>query len=143
MTDQMPRPKCLVQGSYLPEYSHAGDAGADLRASEKAIIPARGKAAIHTGLRISLPQGYVGLVWPRSGLAFKYSIDCGAGVIDATYRGEINVLLFNHSDVDCIIEKGERLAQLLIQKIETVQFIQVEKLDETQRGEAGFGSTGR
>tara|TARA_B100000686_G_C16746193_1_gene949572 strand:+ start:426 stop:857 length:432 start_codon:yes stop_codon:yes gene_type:complete len=143
MLNQLNGPECPVQGDYLPEYVHTGDAGADLRAHESTVIPARGKAAVSTGLRLALPNGHVGLVWPRSGLAFKRSIDCGAGVIDAAYRGEIRVLLFNHSDEDCLIAKGERVAQLLVQKIEKANFIQVSELDNTGRGEAGFGSTGQ
>ncbi len=142
MLDQTHRPVCRVQGGYLPQYAHNGDAGADLRAAEDTLVPARGQASVGTGIRVALPHGYVGLVWSRSGLAFKRSIDCGAGVVDSTYRGEVRVLLFNHSDEDCLLKKGERIAQLLIQKVETVDFIQVAELDDTSRGEAGFGSTG-
>ena len=82
-------------------------------------------------------------VWPRSGLAVKHSIDCGAGVVDAKYRGEIKVLLFNHSDKNFTIEPGDRIAQLLVQKVETINFLPVESLDETERNEGGFGSTGK
>ena len=89
---------CKVTGPFIPSYSHPEDAGADLKASESSIVPARGKALVSTGLCLELPEGHVGLIWPRSGLAVKHSIDCGAGVIDSTYRGEIKVLLFNHSD---------------------------------------------
>lgn len=81
------------------------------------------------------------MVWPRSGMAVKHGLDCGAGVIDSQYRGEIKVLLFNHSDADYPIKKGDRIAQLLVQKVETVEFIQVDALDATARGEKGFGST--
>ena len=135
-------PKCPVKGDYLPEYAHEGDAGADLRANERTVIPARGKSTVPTGLRIALPKGYVGLLWPRSGLAIKNSIDCGAGVVDSTYRGEICVLLFNHSDKDCVVEKGDRIAQLLLQKVEYAHYFYADQLDDTERGEAGFGSTG-
>lgn len=143
MLDDMQRPVCKVVGNNIPIYSYAGDAGADLRAAEDGIIPARGKAAISTGISIALPEDYVGLVWPRSGLAFQKAIDCGAGVIDPQYRGEVRVLLFNHSDEDYPVKRGERIAQLLIQKVETAAFVQVDRLDDTQRGSAGFGSTGR
>ena len=129
-------------GPFVPAYSHPGDAGADLKASERSEVLARNKRLVPTGTRIALPEGHVGLIWPRSGLAVKHSIDCGAGVIDAQYRGEIKVLLFNHSDEDFPIEAGDRIAQLLIQKVETVDFMQVAELDSTSRGEAGFGSTG-
>ena len=135
------RPLCEVKGELVPTYSHPGDAGADLRSSLDEVIPARGRALIPTGISISLPPGHVGLVWPRSGLAVKHALDCGAGVIDSQYRGEIKVLLFNHSDADYQIKKGDRIAQLLVQKVETVEFVQVDMLDATQRGEKGFGST--
>ena len=134
---------CKVTGPFEPSYSHPEDAGADLKASDHTKVPTRGKSLVPTGLRIALPEGHVGLVWPRSGLAVKHSIDCGAGVIDAKYRGEIQVLLFNHSDKDFIIEPGDRIAQLLIQKVESINFLPVDDLDETERNKGGFGSTGR
>ena len=131
-----------VTGSFVPSYSHPGDAGVDLKASERSNVPARSKYLVSTGMRIALPEGHVGLIWPRSGLAVKYSIDCGAGVIDAQYRGEIKVLLFNHSDEDFLIAPGDRIAQLLIQKVESIHFLSVNNLDNTERNESGFGSTG-
>ncbi len=133
---------CHVQGAYLPAYSHPGDAGADLQSGVDTVIPARGRALVPTGIKIMLPEGCAGLVWPRSGLAVKQGLDCGAGVIDSKYRGEIKVLLFNHTDADFQIKKGDRIAQLIIQKIETVQFIKVDELENTARGEGGFGSSG-
>ncbi|KMP12658.1 deoxyuridine 5'-triphosphate nucleotidohydrolase [Candidatus Nitromaritima sp. SCGC AAA799-A02] len=141
--DSPTRKICNVTGPFVPEYSHPGDAGADLKASVKTEIPARGKCLVPTGLRLALPEGHVGLIWPRSGLAVKRSIDCGAGVIDAQYRGEIKVLLFNHSDEVFHIEPGDRIAQLLVQKVETVNFLPVENLDDTPRSDNGFGSTGK
>ncbi len=134
---------CEVKGKYVPKIAKEGDAGADLRASEETIVPAKGRCLVPTGISISIPKGYVGLVWPRSGLAVKHGLDSGAGVIDSGYRGEIRVLLFNHSDVDFKVAKGDRIAQILIQKVVTPQFIQVETLDETERGAGGFGSTGK
>jgi dUTP diphosphatase len=136
-------PKCEVSGDNIPAYSHAGDAGADLRSSTDAVIPARGKTLVATGIRLKLPTGHVGLIWPRSGLAVKHALDCGAGVIDSEYRGEVKVLLFNHSDADYSIKKGDRIAQLIVQKYEKVDFIPVESLEETTRGSQGFGSTGK
>ena len=133
---------CKVTGPFVPSYSHPGDAGADLKASGRSIVPARSKCLVPTGLRIALPERHVGLIWPRSGLAIKHSIDCGAGVIDTQYRGEIKVLLFNHSDEDFLIEPGDRIAQLLIQKVENIHFLPVDNLDNTERNEGGFGSTG-
>ena len=133
---------CRVSGS-VPKYVHDGDAGADLIASEKTVIRARGRSLVGTGIRLEIPEGHVGLIWPRSGLAIKKGIDCGAGVIDSCYRGEIKVLLFNHSDTEFQIEPGDRIAQILIQKVEQVQFIPVNELTKTTRSEEGFGSTGK
>ena len=133
---------CQVSG-LVPQYAHYGDAGADLTASEKTVIPAKNRSLVGTGIRLEIPKGYVGLIWPRSGLAIKTGIDCGAGVIDSCDRGEIKVLLFNHSDTEFQIEPGDRIAQILIQKIERVQFIPVGELSKTTRSERGFGSTGK
>ena len=134
---------CRTTGTFIPSYAHPGDAGADLKASESLIVPARGQALVSTGLCIELPEGHAGLIWPRSGLAVKHSLDSGAGVIDAKYRGEIKVLLFNHSDENFTIEPGDRIAQLLVQKVENINFLPVESLDETERNLGGFGSTGK
>ena len=133
---------CQVSGS-IPYYAHDGDAGADLTASETMVIPAKSRSLVGTGIRLEIPEGHVGLIWPRSGLAIKKGIDCGAGVIDSCYRGEIKVLLFNHSDTEFQIEPGDRIAQILIQKVSRAQFIPVSKLSETIRSEDGFGSTGK
>ena len=130
------------KGDYLPEYAHQGDAGADLKATENKVIAPRGRELISTGVSLELPEGYAGLIWPRSGSAVKLGLDCGAGVIDSHYRGEIKVLLFNHSDDEIRIQSGDRIAQLVIQKVETVKFIASKSLNETKRNSAGFGSTG-
>ena len=111
-------PSVPCKGDYLPQYAHKGDAGADLRAAEPKIIAPRSRELIATGISLELPDGYVGLIWPRSGLAVKRGLDCGAGVIDSHYRGEIKVLLFNHSDTEIQIQSGDRIAQLIIQKVE-------------------------
>jgi len=134
---------CRVLGSPIPKYAYEGDAGADLMASESIIIPARDKALVSTGIRLEIPEGYVGLIWPRSGLAVKNAIDTGAGVIDSNYRGEIKILLFNHSDFDFQIQSGDRVAQIMIQKVERVQFLPAKNLSETVRDKGGFGSTGK
>lgn len=133
---------CPAKGEVLPEYAQPGDAGADLRSSVDEVLPPRGRMLISTGVSLALPENCVGLVWPRSGMAVKKGIDCGAGVIDSGYRGEIKVLLFNHSDEAFPIKKGDRIAQLLVQKVERVRFKQVEELPESDRGAGGFGSTG-
>jgi len=134
---------CEVKGEYIPQIAKEGDAGADLRASEDTVVPANGRCLVPTGISMAIPRGFVGLIWPRSGLAVKHGIDSGAGVIDSGYRGEIRVLLFNHSDADFKVTKGDRIAQILIQKVETPQFVQVEALEQTERGAGGFGSTGK
>ena len=139
----MPSLSCRVSGESIPQYAHAGDAGADITASEKIAIPPRERTLVSTGVRLEIPKGYVGLIWPRSGLAVKKGIDCGAGVIDSHYRGEVKVLLFNHSDNEFQIEPGDRIAQILIQKVERVEFHLVDQLNETARSDAGFGSTGK
>ena len=134
---------CRVSGESIPQYAHAGDAGADITSSEKIAIPPRERALVSTGVRLEIPEGCVGLIWPRSGLAVKKGIDCGAGVIDSHYRGEVKVLLFNHSDTEFQIEPGDRIAQILIQKVERVEFLPANQLNETARNDAGFGSTGK
>jgi dUTP pyrophosphatase len=139
----MPSLSCRVSGESIPQYAHAGDAGADITASEKIAIPPRERALVSTGVRLEIPEGCVGLIWPRSGLAVKKGIDCGAGVIDSHYRGEVKVLLFNHSDTEFQIEPGDRIAQILIQKVERVEFLPADQLNETARNDAGFGSTGK
>lgn len=97
---------------------------------------------VPTGVRVAVPPGYYGRVAPRSGLAVKKFVDVGAGVIDADYRGDIGVVLFNLSDVPFEVKRGDRIAQLVIEKISMGDVIQVESLDDTQRGDGGFGSTG-
>jgi dUTP pyrophosphatase len=135
-------PPIPCKGDYLPKYAHKGDAGADLRAAEPKIIAPRSRELIATGISLELPVGYVGLIWPRSGLAVKRGLDCGAGVIDSHYRGEIKVLLFNHSATEIQIQSGDRIAQLIVQKVETVEFKFSDRLSETVRNTSGFGSTG-
>ena len=128
----------------MPAYAKPGDAGCDLRASEAQIVPARGRALVKTGVSIALPDGYVGLVHPRSGLAAKNGITVlnTPGTIDAGYRGEVMVTLYNTSDSDFAVARLDRIAQLVIQEVSRAQFIVVEQLPESDRGEAGFGSSG-
>jgi len=140
-----PLPVLIVTKGAKPSYAHPGDAGVDLRSSEALVIPAGERRTVGTGVAIALPDGYVGLVHPRSGLAAKHGITVlnSPGTVDAAYRGEIKVTLLN-TDLksDFAIAVGDRIAQLLVQAVEKISFIQVEKLPESQRGEAGFGSTG-
>ncbi len=131
----------------LPAYAKAGDAGADLVANENVMLPpAGGRALISTGIAIAIPEGYAGFVQPRSGLAAKHGVTClnTPGLIDSGYRGELKVLLIN-TDPETSFEvvKGERIAQLVIQRVESVEFIEVEALSDSDRGSGGFGSTGR
>ena len=127
-----------------PTYAQPGDAGADLRAAVDAVIPAMGRCTVRTGVSIALPDGYVGLVHPRSGLSAKHGITVlnAPGTVDAGYRGELAVTLYNSTQEDFPVSKGDRIAQLVIQAIEIADFIAVETLPGSHRGTAGFGSTG-
>jgi dUTP pyrophosphatase len=130
---------------FEPLYAKPGDAGADLRSTIDVLISAHGRALVPTGVSIALPAGFVGLVHPRSGLAIRHGITVlnSPGTIDAGYRGEIMVALFNTSDEDYQVLAGDRIAQLLIQKVERANFVLVLDLPESQRSSDGFGSTGR
>jgi dUTP pyrophosphatase len=133
-----------VEGAgHPPEYASAGSAGADLRSAAQLEIPPGGRAAVPTGIALALPEGHVGLIWPRSGLALRHGIDTLAGVVDSDYRGEVRVVLVNHGSEPVRIEPGDRVAQLLVQRVERVRFATAGALTETTRGAAGFGSTGR
>jgi len=129
----------------VPGYAKAGDAGADLRASEAGRIGPGERLLVPTGVKIALPDGFVGLVHPRSGLAVKQGITVlnTPGTIDSGYRGELKVVLLNTSNDEFVFERGERIAQLVIQKYEKAEFVEVSSLPETERGEGGFGSSGR
>ncbi len=131
-----------AEGIEQPHYAHHGDAGFDLRACEELTIPAGGRVMAPTGFRLAIPTGYVGLVWDRSGLAAKHGIHCLAGVIDSGYRGEVKVVLQNLGDEPFVVERGMRIAQMLIQPVAEAQLTRVESLEESSRGEGGFGSTG-
>jgi dUTP diphosphatase len=144
-TDDVPLvvPVQLDAGAALPGYASSAAAGADLRASEAVEIAAGARATVATALRLEIPPGHVGLVWPRSGLAVRHGIDTLAGVIDSDYRGELKVVLVNHGQEPFRIAPGDRVAQLLIQRVERVRFTATEQVAVTSRGSGGFGSTGR
>ena len=125
----------------LPEYATEGAAGADLRAAESVTLPAGGRAAVATGVSVEIPAGYVGLVWPRSGLAVRHGIDTLAGVIDSDYRGEVKVVLVNHGPEPWAVAPGDRIAQLLIQPVARARFTRA-TLAPSGRDTGGFGSTG-
>ena len=131
----------------LPEYETGASAGMDLRAniSEAVILKPLERVIIKTGLFIELPVGFEAQVRPRSGLAAKHGLTVlnSPGTVDADYRGEIGVILVNLSNTDFKIENGERIAQLVIAKHERADWLEVEQLNETARGEGGFGSTGK
>lgn len=131
-----------ISETTIPHYAGEGDAGLDLYSCEDLIIRPSERTAVPTGIKMEIPQGYVGLVWDKSGLALKSGIKTMAGVVDAGYRGEIRVVLINSSKEDFIIKKNSKIAQMLIQKIERPQIEIVSELNESQRGENGFGSTG-
>ena len=136
-------PVLLGAGGALPEYGSDGAAGADLRASEAVVIPPGGRAAVPTALRLEIPRGHAGLVWPRSGLAVRHGIDTLAGVIDSDYRGEVRVVLVNHGEEPFAIAAGDRVAQLLVQRVERATFRAADEVGDTGRASGGFGSTGR
>lgn len=134
--------KKLTEYATLPSKGSKHSAGYDLYAAYDYIIKARGKDMVKTDLQISVPPGTYGRIAPRSGLAWKNSIDVGAGVIDYDYRGPVNVILFNFGDQDFEIKKGDRIAQLICEKIEYADIEEVADLNSTERGTNGFGSTG-
>lgn len=125
-----------------PKRSSPGAAGYDLCAAFYVEVPARDRALIPTGIKVAIPSGYYGRIAPRSGLAVTQGLDVGAGVIDPDYRGEIYVLMFNHSDRPYLVSPGHRVAQLILERIGLPETEEVTSLDETERGEGAFGSTG-
>ncbi|SCX11196.1 dUTP diphosphatase [Candidatus Aquiluna sp. UB-MaderosW2red] len=135
----------IAESGFEPTYAKPGDAGADLRSTESLVLGPSQRALIPTGVRIAMPNGLVGLVHPRSGLAAKHGITVlnAPGTVDAGYRGEIMVTLLNTSDQDFEIQAGDRIAQIIFQEVITPKFIAVSELPESARGADGFGSTGR
>ena len=134
--------KKLHPEAILPKYMRSGDAGMDLYSSEEIILAPKERKLIPTGICMAIPQNHVGLIWDRSGLAAKNGLTTLGGVIDETYRGEIKVVMYNSSDTSFTIEKGTRIAQMLIQQISQKEIMEVEELDETIRGDKSFGSSG-
>ena len=130
----------------LPSYAHPGDAGLDLFSAQDAVIAPSGRELIATGIAIALPEGYAGFVQPRSGRALREGLSFAntPGLIDSHYRGEIKVIAVNldaHRPINIL--RGEKIAQLVIQRVEHAELVVVDELGETARGEDGFGSTGR
>ena len=137
----------LDPGLPLPAYARPGDAGIDLMARCQTVLPAGGgRALVPTGVAVALPDGYAGLVLPRSGLALHHGVTClnTPGLIDSGYRGELKVLLVNTDPRDDFtVERGTRIAQLFVLAVDGVQLAEVASLDPSTRGDSGFGSTGR
>lgn len=128
----------------LPAYVREGDAGLDLPAAAGVMLPPGGRHLVPTGLRVAIPSGYAGLVLPRSGLALRAGVTVlnAPGLIDSGYRGEVGVLLVNHGTEPARIEKGDRIAQLVIQPVARAGLVEVAELAPSERGAGGFGSTG-
>ena len=139
------RVKKLHPDAVLPHYAHGPeeDAGMDLRSVERVVLSPGMAQGVPTGIAIELPPGYEAQVRPRSGMALKHSITVNFGTIDPGYRGEIRVVMFNLSNADYAIEKGDRIAQLIVARYEPVEWLEGDELTESQRGAGGFGSSGR
>lgn len=130
----------------LPQYAKGGDAGADIYSRVDVTLAPGERALVPTGIAIALPDGYVALVHPRSGLAIKHGVTMvnAPGTVDAAYRGELQCILINHDPRESVsFKRGDRIAQLVFQKVERAEFIEVEHLPGSGRGDGGFGSTGR
>jgi dUTP pyrophosphatase len=133
----------LHEGAVLPSRAYAGDAGIDLVAAEDAELEPGGRATVGTGFAVAIPEGRAGLVLPRSGLASKHGIGVlnSPGLIDSGYRGEVRVVLYNPGRETFRVERGMRIAQLVLVAVEDVRLVQVDELPESERGERGFGSS--
>ena len=135
----------LDGGLPLPAYAKPGDAGLDLRASESVTLEPGERRLVPTGLAVAIPEGHAGFVLPRSGLAMHKGVTVlnAPGLIDSGYRGELKVLLINHGAETVSIDRGERIAQLVVQPVARARLVEEERLPDSARGEGGFGSTGR
>ncbi|MEK7646243.1 MAG: dUTP diphosphatase [Patescibacteria group bacterium] len=137
------RIKKLDPAAKLPSRAHEYDAGLDLYALEKTILKSGERKAVRTGIALEIPEGYVGLIWDKSGIAIKEGIKTLGGVVDAGYRGEVLVGTINLSAEEYVFEAGHKVAQILIQKVEQMEIEEVSELTDTTRGQGGFGSTGK
>jgi dUTP pyrophosphatase len=135
--------KKLHPNAKLPSYAHPGDAGADFFALESTSIEPNKRVAVRTGIAVEIPDGFVGLIWDKSGIAIREGVKTLGGVIDSGYRGEVMIGMANLSGKRFVFEKGHKIAQMLIQKVENVDFVEVADLEESARGDKGFGSTGK
>ncbi len=132
----------IHQDAKLPLYQHKGDAGLDIFSSVDCVLQAGEVKPVPTGIRVAVPEGYVGLVWDKSGISVK-GVHRLAGVIDSGYRGEVRVVMVNLGKEPFVIEKGMKIAQLLVQSVSEVKVVEAKELESTSRGEEGFGSTGK
>ncbi|XP_046979176.1 deoxyuridine 5'-triphosphate nucleotidohydrolase-like [Schistocerca americana] len=132
----------LTENAFAPSKESSTAAGYDLKSAYDIVIPPRGKELVKTDIKIQLPKGCYGRIAPRSGLALKHHIDVGAGVVDEDYRGNVGVVLFNHSDKPFNVQRGDRIAQLICEQIFYPDLEEVQELEDTDRGSGGFGSTG-
>jgi len=139
------RIKKLNPDAAMPHYAHGPeeDAGMDLRALERVVLSPGFAKGVPTGLAIELPPGYEAQIRPRSGMALKHSVTVNFGTIDPGYRGEIGVVMFNLGRADYVVEKGDRIAQLVVAKYEAVEWDEGDELGDSKRGAGGFGSSGR
>ena len=132
----------LDNGAFKPEFAHKTDAGADLRSPIETVVPAHGSVVIETGVHVEIQEGYVGMLKSKSGLNVKHDL-IGTGTIDSGYSGSIRVKLYNLGDTDYQIHRGDKIIQMVILPCAYCEFTQVDKFAETERGDGGFGSTGR
>lgn len=135
--------KLLNSNAIVPTKATPGSAGSDLYSAEELIIPSKKWKAVSTGISIRIPTDCYARIAPRSGLAFKNGIDIFAGVVDSDYRGEIKVIMMNNGESDFEVRIGDRIAQIIFERIYEGVLVEVEELDETKRGEGGFGSSGK
>ena len=134
--------KKLDKDARLPVYGHSGDAGLDLFSAVDFVLQTGDIHPVPTGIQVEIPRGYVGLIWDKSGVSLK-GVHRLAGVVDAGYRGEVKVVMVNLSRKAYVIDRGMKIAQLLIQPVMEVEVVEAEDLNDSSRGEGGFGSTGK
>ena len=132
----------LFKDAKLPQYGHKGDAGLDVFSVIDVILEPMQALPVPTGVKMAIPEDYVGLIWDKSGIAL-HGIHCLAGVIDSGYRGEVKIVMINLSRKPFVISKGMKIAQMLVQPVISMEVIESDELAETVRGEGGFGSTGK
>jgi len=135
--------KRISEDAKMPSYAHEGDAALDLFSRAQITFKPGEKHSVPTGIAMEIPEGHAGLIWDKSGLAINQGLKTLGGVVDATYRGEVMVGMINLSNQEYVLEKGHKVAQMIIQKVEHVIVDEVENLSDTSRGEGGFGSTGK